>query len=57
MYVAETAMKNVRPPVNSGRKALEFTGTLALIAVASLNLRKVRQLEYMTKTMSKLIFE
>jgi hypothetical protein len=37
MSVAETATKNVRPPVNSGRKALEFIGTLAVIAVASLN--------------------
>ncbi len=37
MSVAEMAMKNVRPPVNSGRKALEFTGTLVLIAVVSLN--------------------
>ncbi len=37
MSVAKTATKNVRPPVNSGRKALEFTGTRALIAVASIS--------------------
>jgi hypothetical protein len=30
-----------RPPVNSGRKALEFTRTVALIAVASLNYVKL----------------
>jgi hypothetical protein len=57
MSVAKTATKNVGPPVNSGRKALECTGTLAFVAVASLNLCKVLQLEYMTKTISKLIFE
>ncbi len=37
MPVVEMATKNVGPPVNSGRKALECTGTLALVAVASLN--------------------
>jgi hypothetical protein len=29
--------KNIGPPVKSGRKAREGTGTLALIGVASLN--------------------
>ncbi len=57
MSVAETATKSFGPPVNSGRKALECTGILALIAVASLNYYKVPQLEYMTKTISKFIFE
>jgi hypothetical protein len=37
MSVAETATKNVGPLVNRGRKALECNGTLALVAVASLN--------------------
>ncbi len=36
MSVTDTAEKNVRPPVNSGRKALKCTETLALVAVASL---------------------
>jgi hypothetical protein len=37
MSVAETALKNIGPAVNSGRKALKCIGTLALGAVASLN--------------------
>jgi hypothetical protein len=57
MSVAETARKSFGQLVNSGRKALECTGTLVLIAVASLNYYKVPQLEYMTKTICKLIFE
>jgi hypothetical protein len=57
MSVAKTAAKNVGPLVNRGRKALECTGTLVLLAVVSLNKCKVQQLEYMTKTISKLTFE
>ncbi len=39
-----------RPLINSGRNALQCTGTLALIVVASLNECKVQYLEYTTKT-------
>jgi hypothetical protein len=37
MFVTEMATKNGGPPVNRGRKALQCTGTLALVAVVSLN--------------------
>ncbi len=56
MHVAKMATKNIGPPVNGGRKAFECTGTLALVAVASLT-NKVWQLEYMTRTISNLFFE
>jgi hypothetical protein len=57
MSAAKTATKNVRPLFNRGRKALECTGTLALVAVASLTNVKFGNWNTRPKTISKLTFE